>query len=125
MYCIACSPVLQLFDRTAEILDDWAIDGFEFAARSHNRDESRYPVNGCPELRLALAQRPFSSFAFGQVDNEGVAFKAALTEGGQAHQHRYAASVFAQIFLFEWLNDPSRLHFLDSQCIALAPVGQR
>ena len=61
MYCIACPPVLQLFDGTSEILDDWAIDGFEFAARGHDRYESGNPVNRCPELRFALTERGFAA----------------------------------------------------------------
>ena len=63
MYCIACTPVLQLFDGAAEILDDWAIDGFEFAGRGHDRNEAGNPVNGGPELRFALPQRPFGSLS--------------------------------------------------------------
>ena len=56
MHRIACSPVLELFDSLAEILDDWSIDGFEFATRSHDSNETCYPVNCRPELRLALPQ---------------------------------------------------------------------
>ena len=45
MYRIVCSPVLQLFPRPATILDDLAIDGFEFTVRGHDRNETGYPVN--------------------------------------------------------------------------------
>jgi len=61
MYRIAFSPVLKFFDSSAKILDDWAIDGFEFAARGHDRNETSYPINCCPELRLALAQIPLAT----------------------------------------------------------------
>ena len=63
MYCIACPPVLEFFDGAAEILDDWAIDGFEFAARGHDRNEAGYSVNGCPKLRFAHSQRRFDLLA--------------------------------------------------------------
>src|ERR1700746_3478379 len=65
---IACSPVLKLFDSPAKILDDWAIDGFEFAARSHDRNETGYPVNCCPELRFALPQCLLGALALCHVD---------------------------------------------------------
>src|SRR5580693_61869 len=67
MYCVACSPVLQLIDRPAKILDDWAIDRFEFAARGHDCNEPRYPVNCCPKLRLALPQCLLGTLALDEL----------------------------------------------------------
>src|SRR6516225_10845656 len=80
MYCIACPPVLQLFDRPAEIADQWAIDGFEFAARGHDRNESGYPVNCCAELRFALPQRLFRPLAVCQIEHECKALVASFFE---------------------------------------------
>src|SRR4029079_11676358 len=68
MYCIACAPVLQLFDSPAEILGEWAIDGFEFAARSHDRHESGYPVNGCSKPRFASPQGLLGTLALRTID---------------------------------------------------------
>ena len=104
MYCIACPPVLQLFDRPAELAQQWAIDGFEFAARGHDRDESRYPVNGCPELRFALPQRPFRPLALCQIEHECKALVASFFEQSGANKHRNAAAVFPNILLLEGPN---------------------
>src|ERR1700751_457993 len=48
-------PGRQLSPR-AEILDDLAIDGFEFTVGGHDRNETGYSVNGRPILRLAHLQ---------------------------------------------------------------------
>src|SRR3954447_6011636 len=71
MYCIACPPVLQLFDIPAEILGEWAVDGFEFAARSHDRNESGYAVNGRSKLRFTRPQGLLSTLALRHVDCTG------------------------------------------------------
>ena len=70
MYCIACPPVLQLFNSPTEILGEWAIDRLELAARDHDRDESGYPVDGCSKLRFAPSQRHLSPLALGQIEDE-------------------------------------------------------
>ena len=71
MYCIACPPVLQLFDIPAEILGEWAVDGFEFAAWSHDRHESGYPVNGCSKLRFTRPQGLLGTLALRHIDCTG------------------------------------------------------
>src|SRR5258708_2060084 len=78
---IACSPVLKLFDSPAKILDDWAIDGFEFAARSHDRNETSYPVNCCPELRLALPQCLFCALSSRHIDVRADSFHQSAEWG--------------------------------------------
>src|ERR1700722_4605163 len=57
MYRIACSPILHLFKRSAKILDDLAIDGIELTIRSHDRNETGYPVNCRAQTLLAFTQR--------------------------------------------------------------------
>src|SRR6516225_380898 len=71
MYCIACPPALQLFDSSAEILGERAVDGFEFASRSHDRNESGYPVNSRAQTSLALAQGLLGALALRHIDGAG------------------------------------------------------
>src|SRR5262249_30857612 len=82
MYCIACAPVPQLFDSPAEILGEWAVDGFEFAARSHDRNESGYPVNGCPKLRFAGPQRLFRPLALCHILGRADVLQSAVLVSG-------------------------------------------
>ena len=70
MYCIACPPVLQLFNTPAEVFGEWAIDRLELPARGHDRNESGYPVDGCSKLSFARPQRHLGPLALGQIEDE-------------------------------------------------------
>src|SRR4051794_6144936 len=71
MYCIASPPVLQLLDIPAEILGEGAVDRFQFAARSHDGNESGYSVNGCSKLRFTRPQSLLGTLALRHIDRTG------------------------------------------------------
>src|ERR1700683_364446 len=57
MHRIGCSPFLQLFERSAKIVEELAIDGLGFAVRGQDRKETGYPVNCGACTSFAFAQR--------------------------------------------------------------------
>src|SRR5262249_19318155 len=125
-----CSPVFQLFQGLTTIFDDLAIDSFDLSVRSQDANEAGYPINDRAQTLLAFTKCLFGSLALGQIKDKRIAFEPrtrarSVVECGKAHQHRYAASVFTSIFLFEWLDSSGRIHLLHCQCIALAPRRQR
>src|ERR1700692_3651070 len=69
---IVCSPALYPFQRSAKIFEDLAIDGFDFAVRGHDRNETGYPVNCRTGTRLALPQCFFGLLPFIDVDSQPV-----------------------------------------------------
>src|SRR5882672_973376 len=57
MHRIVCSPVLYPFQRSAKILEELAIGGFEFTVRGQDRNETGYPVNCRTCTSFAFTQR--------------------------------------------------------------------
>src|SRR5262245_39947982 len=57
MYDISCPPVLQLFRRSAKILEHLAIDGFELTIWSRDCNKAGYSINNRAQILLAFAQR--------------------------------------------------------------------
>src|SRR5882757_8105813 len=67
MHRIACSPVLHLFKRPAEIIDDLAIEGIKLTVRGHDRNETGYPVDCRAQTSLAVTQRGFGALALDEL----------------------------------------------------------
>src|SRR5262249_5188637 len=70
MYNVTISPILQLFEWAAKILNDLAVHGFERTARSEDPDETGYSVDCRARSSLALTQGLLCAFLLGQIENE-------------------------------------------------------
>src|ERR1700759_2209644 len=67
MYRIARSPVLHLLKRSAEIIDDLAIEGIKLAVGRHDRNETVYPVDRRAQTSLAVTQRLFGALTLDKL----------------------------------------------------------
>src|ERR1700733_5999586 len=103
MYRIACAPVLHLFKRSAKILDDLAIEGIKLTIRSHDRNETRYPVNCRAQTSFAFMQRLLRAHDCRHV-RSGAAIATEFSVGVKhrpaagPHVHRRAVAVQSEIY---------------------------
>src|SRR6516162_2657670 len=122
MYCSVCTPVLQLFQWLATILEDLAIDGLDLTIRGQDRNETRYPVNCRTQTSLAFAHRLFGSLALGQIEHKCDAPVAPFFEHRGTKKHGNAAAVLPEIFFLEGLNDSGGAQFGPDTLVELNPL---
>src|SRR5215831_13391676 len=90
----ACAPTLQPIQRSAAILEELAIHGFDVTVRGQDRNETRYPVNCPAQTSLAFTQRFFRPLALRQIEYEcNVYFVTALFESRAANKHGNTTAV--------------------------------
>ena len=65
------------------------------------------------------------ALALGQIEHESDALVSAFSESCHTDQHRHAGAVFPEVLLFERLQTPGLLVFLDAFCLAVEQVRGR
>src|SRR6516165_11234040 len=103
MYRSVCCPIPQLLQRLSAILEDLAIDGFELTIRGQDANETGYPVNCRARLSFAFTQCLFGPLTLGQIDHERNSLVATFFKQRATNKHGNAATIFAEILLFERL----------------------
>src|SRR5262249_3877203 len=100
------------------------------------RDRGRKLPHRCDpacmcQLRLEFAVTPLAfahfclgTLALGQVEHESDTLARSFIEARRAEQHRYTATIFAEVLFLEWLDGPGRVEFGDGALSAWAPFGR-